>query len=202
VKIDFDAWRRDYDRLSYPEHVEFYRQVAEAYPDQQHYNEPAVREFLGPVKGDVLEVGGWKGELAAKVLPDFPDIDRWLNVEIAPQAVTENVCTDPRYRVIVPDTFIWDTDIDLSSYRTLVASHVIEHMKRRDVVKLLSRLPDVERIYVDAPLPAFPSAWDNGESSHIIEVGWDGLTNLLESYGFVQVGEKHGKWGPARWFER
>jgi hypothetical protein len=200
--IDFDGWRKNYDRLTYAEHVEFYRQVAEVYPEQQHYNEPAVREFLSDCSEPILELGGWKGELAAAVLPDFPAISRWLNVEIAPQAVTENVCTDPRYAVEVLPTFIWDSDLDLSPYRTLIASHVIEHMKRADVVKLMRRLPTIERLYVDAPLPPQPSAWDKGESSHIIEVGWIGLADLLASYGFRMVGEMDGKWGPARWFER
>lgn len=177
--IDFDGWRRDYDRLTYAEHVEFYRQVAEVYPDQQHYNELAVREFLQDVTGDVLELGGWKGELAAKILPDFPLITAWLNIEIAPQAVTESVCTDVRYGVIVPDAFVWDTDRDLTRYRTLVASHVIEHMKRADVARLMGRLRHIERMYVDAPLPPQPSAWDKGESSHIIELGWIGLADLF-----------------------
>ena len=200
--IDFDAWRDNYDRLTYAEHVEFYRQVAEVYPDQEHYNEPAVREFLYGVHGDVLEIGGWKGELAAKVLPDFPDITSWLNIEIAPQAISENVCTDPRYAVQVPPTWIWDVDIDLERFRTVVASHVIEHMKWADVVKLMERLRHIDRLYVDAPLPDKPSLWGGGESSHIIEVGWNGLRTLFASYGFRQTGSMDGKWGPAYWFAR
>lgn len=200
--IDFDAWRRDYDRLTYADHVEFYRQVAEVYPDQQHYNAAAVREFLSGISGNVLEIGGWKGELAAEILPDHPDITGWLNIEIAPQAVTQSACSDLRYSVVVLDTFIWDSERDLSEYPTVIASHVIEHMKKADVVKLLGRLRHIERLYVDAPLPEQPSAWDHGESSHIIEVGWKGLGNLIASYGFRQVGQMDGKWGPARWFER
>ena len=200
--IDFDWWRRNYDRLSYDQHVEFYRKVAEAYPDQQHYNEPAIREFLDGSKGSVFELGGWKGELAASVLPDFPGIPKWLNVEIAPQAITENVCADPRYSVIVPDAFLWNSDLDLSPYRTCVASHVIEHMKRADIARLLGRLSSVERLYVDAPVPRQGSKWMGGESSHIIEIGWDALDTLIESYGFSKIGEAEGKWGPAYWFER
>ena len=41
-QLDFDAWRDNYDSLTYAEHVEFYRQVAEVYPEQVHFNEPAV----------------------------------------------------------------------------------------------------------------------------------------------------------------
>lgn len=200
-RIDFDAWRNNYDRLTYAEHVEFYRQVAEVYPDQQHYNESAIREFLAGSSGPVLELGGWKGELAASVLPDFPGIPEWLNVEIAPQTI-DTVCHDPRYLVVVPEAFIWDWDFDLTPYRTFIASHVIEHMKRADVARLLSRLNAIERMYVDAPLPRKPSLWGGGESSHIIELGWDKLGALIMSYGFSKVGESEGKWGPAYWFER
>lgn len=201
--IDWDAWRRDYDRFSYSEHVEFYRQVAEMYPDQQQFNEPAVRLFLADSLGPVLELGGWKGELAANVLPDFPLISMWLNVEIAPQAACETVCADARYTVVIPDTFIWDSDLDLEPYRTLIASHVIEHMKLADVDKLLDRVPNLERLYVDTPLHRLPPTWDGIESSHIIEVGWDGLDNLLIGQrGFEKVGELDGSWGPAYWFQR
>ena len=203
--IDFDAWRDNYDRLTYAEHVEFYRKVAEVYPEQQHYNEPAVRDFLAGSQGPVLELGGWKGELAASVLPDFPGIPEWLNVEIAPQAISENACTDPRYSVIVPHAFLWDTDLDLSRFTTFIASHSIEHIKRRHVSQLLVRLGGVERMYVDAPLPDAPSKWGggNGQHSHIIEIGWDGLRDLFASFGFSQVGASDdGRWGPAYWFER
>ena len=202
--IDFDSWRRDYDRLTYSEHVEFYRTVAEAYPEQQHYNEPAIRSFLDGATGPVLELGGWKGELAASVLSDYPGIPKWLNVEIAPQAVTESACTDPRYSVIVPDAFLWDTDLDLSEYRTLVASHVIEHLKHADLIKLLRRTRSIEHLYVDAPLPETDPQWGggNGQHSHIIEIGWGRLRSLLESYGFSRVGSLDGKWGPAYWFAR
>jgi len=199
--IDFGAWRRQYDDLTYSEQVEFYRAVAEAYPEQIHFNEPAIRTFLDGATGKVLEIGGWKGELAQRVLPDLPEITEWLNVEIAPQAVTESVCLDPRYLVTIPETFIWDSDLDIESFPTVVASHVIEHMKIREVRNLLSRIR-ADRLYVDAPLPPQPSLWGDGQHSHIIEVGWDGLGSLIESHGFRKVGELEGKWGPAYWFRR
>lgn len=203
--IDFDGWRKDYDRLTYGEHVEFYRTVAEAYPDQQHYNEPAIRTFLDGSSGPVLEIGGWKGELAQKVLPDYPGIPEWLNVEIAPQAVSESVCTDPRYSVIVPDRFLWDSDLDVTRFRTFIASHSLEHIKRGHLTQLLGRLGGVERMYVDAPLPDEDPQWGggNGQHSHILEIGWNRLRDLFESYGFCQVGKSEdGLWGPAYWFER
>lgn len=202
MKINFDAWRHNYDGMSYPEHVEFYRQAAEAYPEQVHFNEAAVRSFLESVAGNVLEIGGWKGELAAAVLPDHPAITVWLNVEIAPQAVSESVCTDSRYSVVVPDTFLWDSDIDLSPYPTMIASHVIEHMKVAHVVKLLDHIPAVAKLYIDAPLAAEPQAWGGGESAHIIEIGWQGLMDMLAGYGFHGVGGAQGRWGPAYWFDR
>ena len=205
MMLDFDAWRRDYDRLTYAEHVEFYRQVAEVYPEQVHFNEPAVRDFLAASAGPVLELGGWKGELAAAVLPDFASIPEWLNVEIAPQAVTESACHDPRYSVIVPDAFLWDSDIDTSRFRTFVASHSIEHLKIAHVAALMECLPNIETMYVDAPLPDAPTGWGggNGQHSHIIEVGWDGLRELFASHGFRHVGTwPNGKWGPAYSFAR
>lgn len=202
--IDFDAWRRDYDQLTYDQHVEFYRQVAETYPDQEHYNEPAIRAFLDTASGPVLELGGWKGELAARILPDSP-IPRWVNVEIAPQAVTESACDDPRYEVVVLDRFLWDSDFDLTSFRTFIASHSIEHIKKADLIRLMGRLTMIEHLYIDAPLPEGRTAqWGggNGQHSHILELGWDALHDLIESYGFHRTDSLAGKWGPAYWYAR
>jgi len=205
MRLDFDAWRAGYDSMTYAENVEFYRKVADEYPEQRYYNAPAVLRFLTWATEyeavDVLELGGWKGELADEMLPLFGGIRSWLNVEIAPQVIDAR-CSEPRYSVIVPDDYLWNLDADLTKYRVLVASHVIEHLKVADIHRLLERLSDIRYFYIDAPLPDTPSAWGNGESSHIIEIGWDGLVALVESHGFTLRDRADGQHGPAMWFQR
>jgi hypothetical protein len=150
----------------------------------------------------VLELGGWKGELADLLLPDFPNIEKWMNYEITPQAVSDNTCKDSRYEVQIPDNYLWTLDIDLSKYNVFVASHVIEHLKLVHVKRLLSRLRDIKYLYVDAPLPPNGSMWGGGEFSHIIEIGWTALRDLIESFGFKQVGTAPGVDGSVEWFVR
>jgi hypothetical protein len=103
--------------------------------------------------------------------------------------------------VLIPDDWVWNTDIG-NGHETLIASHVLEHMKIAQVDQLLTKLPSVRRLYVDAPLPEKASAWDGGESSHIIEVGWIGLRALFQKHRYRQTGSMDGKWGPAYWFVR
>lgn len=200
---DFDLWRARYLEATYDEHREFYRQIATAYPEQRYFNLEAAREFMlsaGPTR--VLELGGWKGELAAAILPEWQRIVEWLNIEIAPQAVTESACRDWRYTVDVPDSFIWDLPRDWGRFDTFVASHVLEHLVYADVVKVLQMIHGVEWIYVDAPLPPGGSMWGGGESTHILEIGWTRLGDLIESYGYREVDRRPGHDGEIRWYRR
>lgn len=201
----FDDWRQGYDTMSYDQQVEFYRVVADAYPDQRHFNVFAVNQFLLEAGEDVrvLELGGWKGELAALMLSEFPtQITRWTNFDIAPQAISQSTCTDPRYSVVVPEDFMWNIDLELSKYNTFIASHVVEHLRLEHLRKLFSMLRGIPRIFVDTPLGPDGVRWDGNLSSHIIEIGWNDLQSLIESFGYKQSGEMPSVEGKAVWFER
>lgn len=201
---DFDRWREAYDRSSYRDQVEFYARVAAAYPDQRVFSAEAARRFVAEAKPRrVLELGGWKGELAETILSDAlrdPPINEWLNIEIAPQVIEERVCFDPRYQVEIPDDFFWRLDRDWSRFDTFIASHVLEHLKAVEVGWVLGKIQHVKHLYVDAPLPELASMWAGGLSSHILEIGWGELDAMIRGHGFLQVGHAPGLDGQIRWY--
>jgi hypothetical protein len=186
--VNFDAWRDAYDKTPYSEQVANYEQAWKLYPDQQHYDEATARRFfaeMAPV-GRVVEVGGWRGELAAKLLADL-EVDSWVNYEICEGAASAPVCLHRAYRAFVPDDFIWTTE--RVPMDVLVASHVIEHMRWSELQQLFQWARHAKAFYVASPLPVDGSApdWRGYPGTHILEVGWLVIEGYLTALGFTEL---------------
>lgn len=181
--LDCDQWRSNYSNWTVADHKAFYKDVWDAYPNQSHHAPSlaqVVMETYAP--RTVVEIGGWDGELAVGLLNLFPDIERWTNVEICEQAV-KNGHKHPRYWATSPNTWFWDNYWHADM---LVASHCIEHMTAEHLEKMVQAC-DVKYMYFDAPLQDAPTSWWGTSTTHILEVGWDGVTAICERYGFKLV---------------
>jgi hypothetical protein len=189
---DFDAWRERYDEMTYEDMKEFYNLVEIDHPLQQAYDANAFSRFLdraiasiGPVS--VLEVGGWKGELAQKMLVK-PGIVEWRNLEICERAVQKSVFSSPRYEAVIPDDFAWK--VALPKADVLVASHFIEHVKWREFAALMSSLPGEFRfVGLQAPIQETETDWTGYHGTHILEVGWQDVSACLFTNSFVKIGD-------------
>jgi glycosyltransferase involved in cell wall biosynthesis len=187
----FDNWREKYSTLSDAEQKLLHNIWEEKYPDQRHFSVADFKIVLDTVKHfepkiTVAEAGGWKGELAASILPQERTIVSWENHEITGQAVTKSVCRDARYRAIYESKFRWWEDLALTD-NFLVMSHFLEHVSSDDCEKLLARIVDWENVkfvYIDAPLLFYKSdKWDNYYGSHINRMTWmDVMTRLVEKF--------------------
>lgn len=161
-----DAWRKAYlaGELTYADHRRIYERIAVEYPNQNYYAaELAKHFFAGATPEEVFELGGWDGALAAEVLPEAASIQRWTNYEIVK---VPQVCTDPRYRLAVPNRFVWE----LPSLHgdAFFASHVLEHLTAADMEKLLDKLDTFRWAYVDVPLPSEPFDWKGTTTTHAL----------------------------------
>lgn len=202
----FDRWRAAYDRMSYADQVAFYNQVEVDHPHQVHFDASAFLAFLHEIAPGfrlmcVLEVGGWKGELAQAVLPQMVCIDEWVNYEVSERARDLSVCSDGRYFVIVPGDFAWN--ITLPDADVFVCSHTIEHIKARHLAALLDNLPDsIYYVGLQAPLPESETAvdWSGYWGSHILEIGWAQVIEMMRERGFRLL--EHLTRGEFRAFER
>lgn len=180
---DWDAWRSRYDLMSFSDQQEFYDRVAREHPTQQHFSIDAFGDCLDQARPDVVvELGGWKGELAAATLNKSP-ITRWTNYEISRVAVQETVCKDPRYVAVALPHYLWEYPVAIEA-DLFVASHVLEHLKVSHVLLLMSKVK-AAHVYVEAPLPrSGVPAWKGYFGSHVLEVGWDGLGDLMGQCGY------------------
>jgi glycosyltransferase involved in cell wall biosynthesis len=182
--FDWDQWRADYPNLSFKAQQDIYATVAEHSPDQNRFDEQSARAFLQlAAPSRVVEVGGWRGELAAALLPDFPTIKSWANHEIAPNL--EPSPTDQRYRHHILTDWPWKRRMVGDA---LVLSHVVEHMQAAQFGRLLSKFTG-DWVYIDCPVSDDPPDWTGYDGSHVIEVGWSGLTLLLNHHGFTLAGQ-------------
>lgn len=181
--IDWNAWRRMYDTMSWADQVAFYKRVAARHPDQRFFTADEVRRTLTdighPIR--VLEIGGWKGELASEVY--FDGILEWLNIEVLVDAASYGP-GGGWYRATVPSDYIWNTGVP-RGYDVLVMSHTIEHMRAAQLDKVINQF-DGEWAYFEAPLGP---DWHDYAGSHILELDWDGVDQLMHKHGFIKVRE-------------
>lgn len=189
--MTFDEWRDQYDTLTFAQHQQANQEWAGLYPHQASFNLEAVERFLEEREhGSVVELGGWDGQLAARMLHMFPCIETWVNYDITnvPQ-----VCHDPRYERIVLSDWPWLRD---ARGDALIASHVFEHMRAAQIGLLIERW-DVAAVFVDAPVNG--GVWDGYHGSHILEVDVPELISLVESAGFRC---SHSEPGLIAYFDR
>lgn len=189
----FDDWRKNYDNLDYETQQRFYDKVHVAFPDQHRHDAAAANEFLTMADENlnVLEIGGYTGELAKEMLSIWPEtkIRSWRNIEISKSAVDKSACNDARYSAECLPDFFWKTNGFESD--TLIMSHVLEHIKVENFMEFLSHVK-FKRIYIDTPIPeSEPGQWSGYMGSHIFESSWDELEKQLEERGYTTIYRNH-----------
>lgn len=190
----FDAWRVVYDGMSYADQQDFYEQMEAEHGTQLGFNARAYTRFLNYVREQlptvhVLELGGWKGELACDMLNKFPDIAIWCNVEICRAAVAKTVFQSGKYTSWIPDDFVWR--VEMPPANVVIASHFIEHIRGAHLAALFERLPATTRyLGLQAPIQedTMDHDWTGYHGSHILEIGWQQVGGMLAALGYGEIG--------------
>ena len=183
-KFNFNEWREKYSSYSFKEQKEIINRLELRYPKQRQFNFKEVSNFLKDIpKPKVLELGGWKGELASEILAQNKNVILWHNYDICSNAIDKSVCKDKRFKAILLTDFAWNLDI-FSEYNTCVLSHVIEHIRKHELEKFFNKIKHIKYIFIDAPLndPYLLRGWKNYAGTHILECGWDCVKNMLKGY--------------------
>lgn len=204
-----DNWRRDYNSLSPQDHIRLYDQLFDAYPSQEQHQEHYVSHFLRrfvPEKDlHVLELGGYNGELARKIIANHNCIKSWTNYDLTKHAIANQTCGDPRYKCIVmDDKFLWDLP-PTRFHNTFVSCHTIEHLNEEHCREFLSWIKDSTfeyvfmEIYVDLYIEDTPEAkkyhfdhfYMGTVSTHILTLGWNKINSIMLNNGFTQMYHPH-----------
>jgi len=183
----FDLWRESYDKLTYVEQVDFYNAVESQWRTQKHFRVSDVVSALNHARRPmrVLEFGGWKGHLAARMIDYYKDaLAEWTNIEICEKAIQKTCTRSQKYRVIKPDRFDW-----FSRERTYVAdacvsTDFIEHLSNAHFDQLARYVSGIPVVYFGSPIGKNGHEWDGFVGSHILTYGWVDVNRIMEGYGY------------------
>jgi hypothetical protein len=180
VTINCDQWRADYEAMDPAAQRAFHSQVYKEFPDQSHFSAAPLARAIEMYKpATVVEIGGWDGEAAVTMLERFSFLTRWRNYEVCAEAVVHGHSW-PGYEAINPAGWYWDETHEADMF---VGVHVIEHLRARDLEAAV-RATTARVVYFEAPLLAGPTDWTGFSALHILEVGWAGVTDIMERHGY------------------
>lgn len=189
----WNKWRELYDELTDKEHADFLNDSEARYPNQKSFkfeNYDYLFNLTNNHNCRVVEVGGWRGELAHECLSKH-NISTWLNIDLCSSALdkiaTNELRNDPRYIGFRPNKFRWFEGNRIIHSDVLISAHTIEHLSDKDMIKFMYWLKDISIVMLEAPIgmSRVPSShWHNYLGSHKLEMGWDEINALMELLGF------------------
>lgn len=185
----FDRYRARYHKLSFDDKKELTKKWLIKYPEQAHFNYLPINTWLKeilPVTGRIIEIGGWRGDMAHRALSEFEEIECWHNYDLIPNNLSQK-CSDSRYRLITLDNYIWNIPVS-TYYNALIATHMIEHLNWDELTKLIKWIPDsISTVLFEAPVPedAENYSWYGDHSSHVLEKGWLQICEEMQKVGFT-----------------
>ncbi len=185
----FDKWRDLYYDLTEAENIEFGYDMEAKYPHQKSFDEQALCSLFEtlPTGNRVVEVGGWKGELAACISSKYPErIYSWHNIDMCKAAIEKSVPqSNLRYMPIFPFKFDWFTEERTIEYDVFVSAHTIEHLTGSHVIQLLNWANGIPNIFLEAPIAESGQAnWQGYQGTHILECGWDVIDLYMAAAGY------------------
>lgn len=186
----WDRWRELYDSFSHEENIEIGNALEAAYPYQVSFNAELFENFFSAVLpgARVLEIGGWKGELAKHLLEKNPGIEHWHNVDMCRAAVLKTVpmgANSHRYTSEFPGSFDWFKTQRASAFDIAVSAHTIEHLSDAHLKDLIAFLAGIPLIVFEAPISKKSGAsWAGYPGTHILSMGWDEIETLMRARGY------------------
>jgi hypothetical protein len=179
TEFDCDGWRRGYDTMTVADQKAAYSEIWRVAREQSHFNADRLAEVIAERKPrTVVELGGWDGECAGLMLDRFPFVERWVNVEICPEAAAH--FHHHRYTAVCEDIWPWEREWHADLF---VTSHTIEHLKALDLSRLIAKV-HAPSMYLDSPLTDQPQNWWGSSTTHILELGWPQVDEICARYGY------------------
>ncbi len=182
----WDVWRSLYSELTQEENIQFGYDINAIYPHQQSFTVSNYDLLFSRFPGrTVMEIGGWKGELAHYCLTRYP-IKQWTNFEICQAAVEKTVpMTALPFSVVMPNRFDWFKDKRPVDFDVCVAAHTIEHLSDEHLVDLVEHIKGTPIVMFEAPIQPAGDDWTGYQGTHILKMGWNGVNAAMRAAGYV-----------------
>lgn len=184
----FDKYRKRYSTITFKKKVKFTNRWLQEFPEQAHFNYIHVEHWLKNIvikPASIIEIGGWRGDLALKALSSFDHIIAWHNYDLL-EFNEYQKCKDTRYELITLDQYIWHKSLD-HKYNALIATHMIEHICWKELIQLIGWIPrEIRTVLFEAPIPPTGEniSWKGDYSSHVLEKGWEQIISEMKNNDF------------------
>lgn len=200
----FDHFREVFPSLSFndlkKQHEEWYRE----YPGQTRVSKQFfINCFKYVVKTlkrsnlNVVELGGYEGELALQILKFYPEM-QWLNIEIISHRMKKGL-ENYQYKEHVLSDQLWNENLDLRKYDVFVSSHTLEHLSDVQVERLFHYLGanNLKYLILQVPIKVNGQTWQGYGGAHVLRMGSTQMKKLLNPlYCLVyERGAWHSIWG-------
>jgi hypothetical protein len=185
----FDRYRKSYNSLTFLYKTKIAGKWLRQYPEQAHFDIiPIIHWFenIVPRQADVLEIGGWRGDLAARILALYDHIHLWHNYDLIKHNKYQK-CNDKRYKLITLHDYLWHLQLK-NDYNALIATHMIEHINWREFTELANWIPEsIKTVLFESPLPESGENvnWKGDHSSHVLEKGWEQVISEMKGHRFL-----------------
>lgn len=182
----FDTWRELYHSLTDKEQADFYDDIEAKWPWQQHFHPEWFDLALKDKENiTVLEVGGWKGELASQMLAKHSGITSWHNIELCKKATDKTVpMPNGKYSFENPSEFTWFKSHRTKSADIFISAHTIEHFIDGDLWDLLTWANGIPLICLEAPISFSDNDWTGYGGTHILKAGWAKIIVFMQNLGY------------------
>jgi len=184
-----DKYREKYSSISFSKKAKLANIWLSKFPEQAHFNYEPVGHWLKNIvtkPAGIIEIGGWRGDLALRALSSFDHIIAWHNYDLL-EFNEYQKCTDTRYKLITLDQDIWHKSLDYR-YNALIATHMIEHICWKELTQLIGWIPrEIRTVLFEAPIPLSGEhiSWKGDYSSHVLEKGWEQVINEMKNNDFL-----------------
>jgi len=181
----FNKWRSLYYELTHEENIQFGYDMEAKYPHQASFDVKPFQKMFDRVGADrisVVEIGGWKGELAKQIFSSHGGmIHSWFNIDMCKAATEKTVdMTGIPYSVRFPDSFDWFKHRRDQPFDVCVSAHTLEHLTGKDVLTLLDWMNLIPVVMLEIPISEEGQSWDGYEGTHILEFGWKRIREEME----------------------
>jgi hypothetical protein len=193
----WNKWRELYDSLTDEEHAQFLNDSESRYPSQKSFtfsnyeflfdklSKSPIRKSFDEYDFSILEVGGWKGELAHQCFTRFGRlIKSWHNIDMCYEAIRKTVAMPFNYTTFCPKEFAWFSEKKPQFADAFIAAHTIEHLSDRHLWQLLDFVAGIPYVILEAPISEHGNAWDDYVGTHILKAGWAQIRTYMIQKGY------------------
>lgn len=186
VEGNFDAYRDTYRLLSFEDLRRINKVWAAKYPNQHFADSSfvikALRKTISDLRRDgihVVELGGFNGALALKVLQHFPN-STWLNFDIGEHRPVAGL-DRYRYKEQVLTDHLWESKPNIDGSDVFVSTNTLEHFPDDQFQKIIDYVTQkhVSYLVLEIPISENGQEWRGYNGSHMLRMGRNQVKKVL-----------------------